>query len=289
MCLAGPYLRMFLTEHAAAEFERSDQLSFREFYDEYERLVTGARDGKLMPDEYMGANLTLTNPGTLGTVASVPRLMLGQGSILATGAIRAVAGDRTMTITSTYDHRIIQGAESGLFLREIDLLLQGQEEIYQQVAVAMGVRRRLEGEEGESGKGDDAAAERVISVSSPSPSSPGEVGGVATGRDLLTYIASAMSLVSAYRTHGYLNAKLDPLGTDPIGDPAHRMREVDHRAGLAVLQIDIGRELAFEYRLDDEGGLAGNRGFGKAAGSLAGHPFAQARAGRLVDQRQPGG
>ena len=76
-------------------------MSFAEFHAEYERLVAGARDGKLMPEAYMGGTITLTNPGTLGTMASVPRLMKGQGSIVATGAIRELAGRRLMTITST--------------------------------------------------------------------------------------------------------------------------------------------------------------------------------------------
>src|SRR5207247_381204 len=77
-------------------------------------------------------------PGITGTVASVPRLMKGQGSIIATGAIRDVAGAKTMTITSTYDHRIIQGAESGMFLRKVDSLLQGEERFYDSVAESLG-------------------------------------------------------------------------------------------------------------------------------------------------------
>jgi 2-oxoglutarate dehydrogenase E1 component len=211
---------------------QANQLTFRKFYDEYERLVTGARDGKLMPDEYMGANLTLTNPGTLGTVASVPRLMLGQGSILATGAIRTVAGDRTMTITSTYDHRIIQGAESGLFLREIDLLLQGQEEFYEQVAVGMGVKGSVGGVVEKEGRESTPAAPTA-------PTAPPGVGAGAEGRDLLTHIASAMSLVSAYRTNGYLNAKLDPLGTALHPKSVGLTPEIMRRIPAAVLGVYV--------------------------------------------------
>src|SRR3970282_272903 len=121
-CLVAPVIR-----HAA-------RLSFSEYHAEYERLVAGARDGRLLPDAYLGGTITLTNPGTLGTVASVPRLMKGQGSIIATGAIREVAGRRLMTIKSTYDHRLIQGAESGLFLQHVDQLLQGEHRFFTEIA-----------------------------------------------------------------------------------------------------------------------------------------------------------
>ena len=114
----------------------------------------GARDNTLQPDAYQGANITLTNPGGIGTVASVPRLMPGQGTIVATGAIgyppglhgrrpgqaRASSGvQKVMTMTSTYDHRVIQGAESGAFLRRIDQLLQGEDGFYDAVFGALGV------------------------------------------------------------------------------------------------------------------------------------------------------
>ena len=90
--------------------------SFAAFHERYEELVAGARAGNLGPDDYAGATITLTNPGTLGTTASVPRLMPGQGCIVATGAIREGPAGPMLTITSTYDHRVIQGAESGTFL-----------------------------------------------------------------------------------------------------------------------------------------------------------------------------
>src|SRR5206468_6580152 len=99
----------------------------------YEAIVEKARTNRLMPDDFAGGTMQLTNPGTLGTVASVPRLMKGQGSIIATGTIRDVAGAKIVTITSTYDHRIIQGAESGMFLRTLDSLLQGEERFYETV------------------------------------------------------------------------------------------------------------------------------------------------------------
>src|SRR5213592_3233700 len=94
----------------------AEGMDFAAFHQTYETLVEKARTNKLLPDDFAGGTITLTNPGTIGTVASVPRLMKGQGSIIATGAIRGAGPPRTMMVSSTYDHRIIQGAESGLFL-----------------------------------------------------------------------------------------------------------------------------------------------------------------------------
>ncbi|HXV85496.1 MAG TPA: 2-oxo acid dehydrogenase subunit E2, partial [Gemmatimonadales bacterium] len=185
--------------------KRADSMTFAEFHAEYERLVTGARDSKLLPDAYQGGTITLTNPGTLGTVASVPRLMKGQGAIIATGAIRDVADQRVMTITSTYDHRIIQGAESGIFLRRVDQLLQGADGFYADLATALGIMPPPDRPDGGASGSRGAAAQQ------PAVESPPE---------LLYYVAAAMSLVRAHRTHGYLCARLDPLGTPPAGDPA---------------------------------------------------------------------
>ncbi|HSM37979.1 MAG TPA: 2-oxo acid dehydrogenase subunit E2, partial [Candidatus Limnocylindrales bacterium] len=116
----------------------ADGLDFAEFHARYEDLVARARSNKLSPDDFVGATLTLTNPGTLGTTASVPRLMPGQGTIVATGAIRDVGPRRVMTVTSTYDHRVIQGAESGAFLRRIDSLLAGDDGFYEEVFTTLG-------------------------------------------------------------------------------------------------------------------------------------------------------
>src|SRR5438876_10167571 len=110
--------------------KHAEGMDFATFHTAYETLVDKARTNKLVPDDFAGATITLTNPGTIGTVASVPRLMKGQGSILATGAIRQIGSAKVMTITSTYDHRIIQGAESGNFLRRLDSLLQGEDYSY---------------------------------------------------------------------------------------------------------------------------------------------------------------
>jgi 2-oxoglutarate dehydrogenase E1 component len=202
------------------------RLSFSEYHAEYERLVAGARGGKLLPDAYMGGTITLTNPGTLGTVASVPRLMKGQGSIIATGAIRDVAGRRLMTVTSTYDHRIIQGAESGLFLQHVDELLRGEHRFFAEIAEELGVAW-------------DARTAAVAAA-------PATAGGV--GLDFLTHVAAAMQLVGAFRTHGYLAAQLDPLGSAPTGepglDPANvgLTDEVMRRIPIGVLNTYVGGE-----------------------------------------------
>ena len=130
----------------------ASELSFADFVARYDELVVGARDNTLQPDAYQGANITLTNPGGIGTVASVPRLMPGQGTIVATGAIGYPPGlttvdparlaelgvQKVMTMTSTYDHRVIQGAESGAFLRRIDQLLQGEDGFYDSVFAGRG-------------------------------------------------------------------------------------------------------------------------------------------------------
>src|SRR5213078_4288131 len=117
--------------------KHAEAMDFAAFHAAYEALVEKARTNRLLPDDFTGGTIQLTNPGTLGTVASVPRLMKGQGSIIATGTIRDVAGAKIITITSTYDHRIIQGAESGMFLRALDSLLQGEERFYEHVSESL--------------------------------------------------------------------------------------------------------------------------------------------------------
>lgn len=177
----------------------ADAMSFGAFHEEYERLVAGARHNKLLPDAYQGATITLTNPGTIGTSASVPRLMAGQGSIIATGTIRPERGERVMTISSTYDHRIVQGAVSGLFLQHVESLLQGEEGFYEAVATALGV---------------------TVPAAASLPGGAEALAGGEISHAMLYHVGAATSIVNAYRTHGYLAARLDPLGSDPVGDPA---------------------------------------------------------------------
>ena len=125
------------------------RLDFRRFLDAYNELVEKARTNTLTADDLTGANITLTNPGGIGTVASVPRLMVGQGTIVATGSISypvglqevgaAIGAEKVMTMTSTYDHRIIQGAESGRFLAVTESLLHGENGFYEDVFRALDV------------------------------------------------------------------------------------------------------------------------------------------------------
>jgi 2-oxoglutarate dehydrogenase E1 component len=188
-------------------------MEFATFHALYEAMVQKARTHKLMPDDFVGATITLTNPGGLGTSASVPRLMVSQGTIVAVGSIgfppafSALAPERlaelqvtkVMTLTSTYDHRVIQGAESGEFLRTIEDRLQGGNTFYERIAASLGL---------ELGEVPKTLPPRAT-PSGPPPS---------TGDPAL--VAAGMSLVDTIRTHGHLAATLDPLGSAPIGDPA---------------------------------------------------------------------
>jgi 2-oxoglutarate decarboxylase len=188
----------------------ADDMDFAAFHARYEELVAGARANRLSPDDFAGGTITLTNPGTLGTTASVPRLMAGQGTIVATGAIRSLGGSRLMTITSTYDHRVIQGAESGLFLRRIDDALGGRDGFYDEVFASMGA---------ELGPAPLPAPELPTTAPSVSPSAaPTPTAG--PSEEDLGHMAAAMALVEAYRLYGHLGATLDPLGSEPPGDPA---------------------------------------------------------------------
>src|SRR3989454_3894552 len=190
--------------------KHAEGMDFAQFRAAYETLVEKARANKLLPDDFAGATITLTNPGTLGTFASVPRLMKGQGSIIATGTIRQIGPAKVMTLTSTYDHRIIQGAESGMFLRKVEGLLQGDDGFYDRVLESLG----LSGS-GKRETGDVVTAAPTFPVSRvPSP-----VAGV-TSPDDLRAVAAAMALVKAIRHFGHMAARLDPLGSAPPGDPA---------------------------------------------------------------------
>jgi len=182
--------------------KHAEGMDFAAFHQTYEALVEKARTNKLLPDDFAGGTIQLTNPGTIGTVASVPRLMKGQGSIIATGAIRDIAGTKVMTITSTYDHRIIQGAESGSFLRHLDSLLQGEQRFYEQVTESLGLTGAWSQESGGRRSVAPAPDSRL-----PTP-------------DDLKHVAAATALVRAIRRLGHRAARLDPLGSEPPGDPS---------------------------------------------------------------------
>ncbi|MGI8999614.1 MAG: multifunctional oxoglutarate decarboxylase/oxoglutarate dehydrogenase thiamine pyrophosphate-binding subunit/dihydrolipoyllysine-residue succinyltransferase subunit, partial [Candidatus Limnocylindria bacterium] len=183
-------------------------MDFAGFHARYEELVEKARANKLSADDFAGATITLTNPGTLGTTMSVPRLMPNQGTIVATGTIHNVGGDRRMTVSSTYDHRIIPGAESGMFLRRIEGLLTGEDGFFADAFAALGAR----------------AADVTTHEPMPSPAEAAGAPPIAPtqGDDLerLKAVAAGMALVKAYRHFGHTAARLDPLGAEPGGDPA---------------------------------------------------------------------
>jgi multifunctional 2-oxoglutarate metabolism enzyme len=203
----------------------ADGVDFAGFHSYYEELITKTRENKLTADDFQGTNITLTNPGGLGTVASVPRLMTGQGTIVATGSIaypvewahtpvekiKALGVSKVMTMSSTYDHRVIQGAESGSFLRRIDQLLQGEDAFYESVAEALSISPNVV-----------ANAYPASASAPPLPSGAAAAPSAAAPPDteLLQAVQAATSLLKAYRTHGHLAARLDPLGSEAAGDPA---------------------------------------------------------------------
>ena len=186
----------------------ADGMDFAAFHARYEELVEAARGGKLGVDDMTGATITLTNPGTLGTAASVPRLMPNQGTIVATGTIRSVGADRRMTITSTYDHRIIQGAESGLFLRRVEGLLNGEDTFYADAFASLGARAA------------DVTADEPVPAPAEAAAAPPPLATDGAIGEQLKAVAAGMALVKAYRHFGHMAAHLDPLGSEPPGDPA---------------------------------------------------------------------
>ncbi len=180
-----------------ASIKAAETLDFAQFWNAYEDIVRRARIGKLGADDFAGTTISLTNPGGIGTNHSVPRLMAGQGTILGVGAMEypaefsgmsedrliASAISRIMTLTSTYDHRIIQGAQSGEFLRTIHQLLLA-DEFYDEIFAALRipyepVRWLVDREFSHEGQIDKSA--RVI------------------------------ELINAYRSNGHLMADTDPL------------------------------------------------------------------------------
>jgi 2-oxoglutarate decarboxylase len=124
-----------------------ETMNFAQFWSAYEAIVHKARAGSLQAEDFAGTTISLTNPGTLGTNHSVPRLMQGQGAIIGVGAMEypaqfqgasseklaEIGVSKIITLTSTYDHRIIQGAESGDFLRRVHALLLGEDEFYDEI------------------------------------------------------------------------------------------------------------------------------------------------------------
>src|SRR3954453_2132215 len=197
------------------------RLSFSGFLDAFNDLIARARENKLTADDLQGANLSLTNPGGIGTIASVPRLMTGQGTIVATGSIgyppglgfigQMIGAEKGMTMTSAYGHRVLQGAESGQFLQVVEAYLQGEHGFYE--AVFQDLAAELGDAPQPPAPAAAAAVQRDTPTTAAAPSGPPDEA-------LLQAVQAAVSLIKAHRMHGHLAAKLDPLQSEPEGDPA---------------------------------------------------------------------
>ena len=201
----------------------AQNLDFAGFFAAYEDLIRKVRTNKLGLDDFAGTTVTLTNPGTVGTRLSVPRLMPNQGLIVGTGAIgfppeyegadpRTLARNavgKVMTITSTYDHRVIQGAESGLFLGQIHELLVGSDRFYDEIFASLRV-----------------PYEPVRWSSDRAP---------ASGEDSeLEKQSRVIQLINMYRVRGHLLADLNPIAWEVLSHP-----ELDvSYYGLSVWDLD---------------------------------------------------
>ena len=181
--------------------KKAESMSFSAFLAAYDDIVLRARGNKLTVADFEGTTISLTNPGTVGTVGSVPRLMPGQGAIIATGAIdyppeyRGMTEDartsiglsKVMTVTCTYDHRVIQGAESGMFLAQMQALLEGENAFYDRIYSDLAVPSRPIRWEVEQASAASVSAD------------PAKQAAVAR-------------LLQAWRERGHLGADIDPLG-----------------------------------------------------------------------------
>ena len=190
-----------------------DKMNFSEFLDAYSELIEKARSGNLEISDFDNTTISVTNPGTIGTVSSVPRLMKGQGAIIATGAInypaefQSMAQDvlnqlgvsKVMTMTCTYDHRVIQGAESGMFLQHVHNLLNGKEDFYEKIFSDLDIPYEP------FPYGEDKYA--------------GQLGGRGNTLEQDRRAIAVWRLINLYRLRGHVLADLDPLGTEPGQGP----------------------------------------------------------------------
>ncbi|BBC93722.1 multifunctional oxoglutarate decarboxylase/oxoglutarate dehydrogenase thiamine pyrophosphate-binding subunit/dihydrolipoyllysine-residue succinyltransferase subunit [Streptomyces rochei] len=181
-----------------AAIKKAETLNFFEFWQAYEDIVRRAREGKLTMDDFTGVTVSLTNPGGLGTVHSVPRLMPGQAVIMGVGSmdypaefqgtsqdtLNKLGVSKVMTLTSTYDHRVIQGAASGEFLRQVANLLLGENKFYDEIFEAL----RIPYEPVRWLKDIDASHD-----------------------DDVTKAARVFELIHSYRVRGHVMADTDPL------------------------------------------------------------------------------
>ncbi len=207
--------------------KNADAMNFAAFVAAYDDIVARARSNKLGVPDFEGTTISLTNPGTVGTLGSVPRLMPGQGAIIATGAIdypaefaaaseetRAMLGlSKVLMITCTYDHRIIQGAESGAFLAKLAQLLQGEDSFYETIFRDLKIPYM------------------PVRWQTDAQISPTRYGAVNTD---VAKEAAVIQLINSYRTRGHLLANTNPLGSEPAYHP-----ELDPASyGLSLWDLD---------------------------------------------------
>jgi len=202
----------------------ADTLDFRGFWQAYEDIIRKVRNNKLSPDDFAGTTVSLTNPGTIGTERSVPRLMPGQGLIVGVGRLdypaayeaadpRVLADlglSKVITVSSTYDHRIIQGAESGLFLKRVHDLLLGEDGFYEDAFRSLGVPY-------------EAVQWRP------------DIHPLDRDQAMLDKQMQVNAVINAHRVRGHLIADLDPLAAK---EP-HMHAELDPATyGLTIWDLD---------------------------------------------------
>ncbi|MCY3924150.1 MAG: multifunctional oxoglutarate decarboxylase/oxoglutarate dehydrogenase thiamine pyrophosphate-binding subunit/dihydrolipoyllysine-residue succinyltransferase subunit [bacterium] len=219
----------------------AEELGFRDFAEAYDELVMRTRNNRLTADDFAGTTVTLTNPGMLGTRWSAPRLMAGQGLIVGVGAIdypaafqgadpHTLAGwgiSKVVVLSSTYDHRIIQGAQSGDFLTAVHDLLVGGHGFYRDIFRDLGVPYK------------DVQWRRDV-----------------MGSEAATAMAAKQSqvdaLIAAHRDRGHLIADLDPLA---LNEPDLH-QDLDP-AGHGLTIWDLDREFAVSESNGLEAAAAG--------------------------------
>jgi 2-oxoglutarate decarboxylase len=206
--------------------KRADTLDFAAFFAAYNELVRKAQANQLAPEDFAETTVSLTNPGMLGTTQSVPRLMAGQGLIVAAGsidypaeyqfadpaALARLGVSKVLTLTSTYDHRVIQGAESAEFLARIASLFAGEKGFYEGVFTSLAVPHE---------------PVRLARDSNPYLSDRGVDA-------LVQKQAGVLALINMFRVRGHLVAHTNPLSTEI---PTHPELELEHH-GLTVWDLD---------------------------------------------------
>ena len=214
-----------------------DKMTFREFVLAYDDLLTRVRKGAILPADFQDTTVSLTNPGTVGTFSSVPRLVKGQGAVIATGsigypaeyhawasqALSSLGLSKVMTVSCTYDHRIIQGAQSGEFLGCIKALLLGQDGFYEQLFEDLQLP--------------------AVPIQWARDHHPSLFGGLFGSEDMDKQ-AGVLKLINLYRVRGHLIANLDPLAESQLYHP-----ELDF-SNYGLTMWDLDREFA-------TGGLGG--------------------------------